>query len=146
RSPTLDATSDCAERCGSRTTAMSGDKTQPERPHPGESALRKFLSGQLSGADATAVGEHINDCEFCRQILEGIKPPMPADLLAKLPASPHGRAESPPAQIGRYRVERVLGEGAFGRVYLARDHELDRPVAIKVPHRDRIRQPRDIEA
>ena len=32
---------------------------------------------------------------------------------------------------GKYRVERVIGEGAFGRVYLARDSRLGRSVAIK---------------
>jgi serine/threonine protein kinase len=32
---------------------------------------------------------------------------------------------------GKYRVERVIGEGAFGRVYLATDTRLRRPVAIK---------------
>src|SRR5207253_673058 len=35
-----------------------------------------------------------------------------------------------PTLIGRYAVERVLGEGAFGTVYLARDGELKREVAI----------------
>jgi eukaryotic-like serine/threonine-protein kinase len=33
---------------------------------------------------------------------------------------------------GRYRVDRVLGQGGMATVYLAQDSELDRPVAIKV--------------
>ncbi|MCA9069491.1 MAG: protein kinase [Planctomycetaceae bacterium] len=36
--------------------------------------------------------------------------------------------------IGRLKVLKVLGAGAFGCVYLAEDQELDRKVAIKVPH------------
>src|SRR5579871_5359088 len=43
-------------------------------------------------------------------------------------------AAPPPQNIGRYRVERVLGQGSFGLVYLAHDEQLSRPVAIKVPH------------
>ncbi|MFT5356852.1 MAG: serine/threonine protein kinase [Polyangiales bacterium] len=39
--------------------------------------------------------------------------------------------ESIPQQIGRYSVDRLLGAGAMGFVYLGRDPELDRPVAIK---------------
>ncbi|MBN1758845.1 MAG: serine/threonine protein kinase [Chitinispirillaceae bacterium] len=37
-----------------------------------------------------------------------------------------------PVSFGRYTVSRLLGEGAMGRVYLAHDPVLDRPVAIKV--------------
>jgi serine/threonine protein kinase/formylglycine-generating enzyme required for sulfatase activity len=42
-----------------------------------------------------------------------------------------------PTSIGRYKVTRVLGQGGYGRVYLAYDAELKREVAIKVPVRDR---------
>lgn len=35
-------------------------------------------------------------------------------------------------RIGRYRLERRLGAGAFGTVWLAHDDELQAPVAVKV--------------
>ena len=37
-----------------------------------------------------------------------------------------------PPTIGRYRIERLLGRGAMGRVLLARDLVLDRDVAVKL--------------
>jgi serine/threonine-protein kinase len=50
-------------------------------------------------------------------------------------AAQPSRADSP-QRLGRFEVRGVLGEGAFGCVYLAYDPELQRQVAIKVPRPD----------
>jgi serine/threonine protein kinase/formylglycine-generating enzyme required for sulfatase activity len=51
--------------------------------------------------------------------------------------APPSSADALPAYLGRYRVEKLLGEGGFGRVYLAYDESLRRLVAVKVPRPDR---------
>ena len=43
--------------------------------------------------------------------------------------------EPVPERLGRFEILGVLGEGAFGVVYKARDPQLDRTVAVKVPKR-----------
>ena len=61
-------------------------------------------------------------------------PSLPADI-PPVHSTPTNETIPPPERIGRYRIERVLGKGGFGLVYLARDDQLERLVAIKVPHR-----------
>src|SRR5262249_31728275 len=39
-----------------------------------------------------------------------------------------------PMSFGRYQVQKLLGAGGMGEVYLAHDTQLDRPVALKIPH------------
>src|SRR5687767_1408367 len=60
---------------------------------------------------------------------EGIAGTLP--LAAAAAPSP---AAVPPAVIGRFRVEKLLGRGAMGAVYAAFDPSLGRRVAIKVLH------------
>jgi serine/threonine protein kinase len=46
-----------------------------------------------------------------------------------------GTAPPPPATIaGRYRIDRQLGAGGFGQVYLATDEQLQRRVVVKLLH------------
>jgi serine/threonine-protein kinase len=47
-----------------------------------------------------------------------------------------GDSDSLPAEVGRYRIDRMLGQGAMGRVLLAHDPVLDRGVAIKMLRAD----------
>jgi serine/threonine protein kinase len=52
------------------------------------------------------------------------------------PKDPAGLA-LPRVMAGRYRLDSLIGEGGFGRVYRGFDTWLERPVAVKVPRVDR---------
>lgn len=62
--------------------------------------------------------------------------PIAADLtgLSDEDSRPGSQDSQSGAFIGRYVIIRRLGQGGFGTVLLARDSELDRLVAIKLPH------------
>ncbi len=54
-------------------------------------------------------------------------------------------AFAPGAQFGKYRLGELLGHGAFGYVFRARDSELDREVALKIPQSGSLVDHEDIQ-
>lgn len=55
------------------------------------------------------------------------------------------RLEANTAVDGRYRIDRVLGAGGMGAIYLATDLQLERPVALKTIRSDMAAHPRMAE-
>lgn len=68
------------------------------------------------------------------------------DTPAQEAVSPGQDSAKYPQQVGRYRIEKVLGEGGFGVVYRGYDDMLKRPVAVKVPHHRLVDSPEAIES
>ncbi len=100
------------------------------------------LAGSVSRELARLPGERPADSQSHAPggpCSSGCKQPARAENPGGQPGPPasnnaHSGQFPAPEAIGRYRVVSPLGTGAFGTVWLAYDPQLDRQVAIKVPH------------
>lgn len=87
---------------------------------PDENELVRFARGTAN----LEVESHLDDCASCRHAV--------AEAASEEPLSPPPISAG--ARIGRYEVESLLGAGAMGAVFSAKDASLHRRVAIKLLH------------
>ncbi len=127
---------------------------------PARAELEGFVVGTLSGSEFARVAGHVERCPDCEQAVQALDhfadpflarlrrstasedsevEPVPCDLVA---AARFARArreaewllsEQGPRRLGRFELLERLGAGSFGYVFRARDTELGRLVAIKIP-------------
>lgn len=105
--------------------------------HPTPDRLAAFGHGKLRGPDADEVEAHVVGCEECQCALLAVPPDTLEVALRQSTVSGGAgpaRADALAGAFGRYRIIKLLGKGGMATVYLAHDSELDRDVAIKVPH------------
>jgi predicted Ser/Thr protein kinase len=91
---------------------------------PDENELVRFARGALDEAAGSSLSSHLDTCASCRHAVAeaASEEPLPQ------PAVTTG------ARVGRYEVDALLGAGAMGAVFSARDASLNRRVAIKLLH------------
>jgi tRNA A-37 threonylcarbamoyl transferase component Bud32 len=94
-------------------------------------------------------------CPHCGQSIVLPAAEMPRNLacagcggtfsLESLSAVPDRTVQPPFARLGRYELGELLGTGAFGSVWRARDTDLSRDVALKLPRNGQFLEPNEEE-
>jgi len=98
---------------------------------PAETCLSdEQIAGLAAGETASRSAlAHLEACDACRELVSAVC----ARRTNAEPINEPGRLVAG-TMLGHYQIERPLGAGGMGVVYLARDLELDRDVAVKLLH------------
>ncbi|MDP1828052.1 MAG: protein kinase [Archangium sp.] len=91
---------------------------------PDENELVRFARGALDDTAGSQLSSHLDTCASCRHAV--------AEAASEEPLAPPTVTAG--ARVGRYEVDALLGSGAMGAVFSARDASLHRRVAIKLLH------------
>jgi serine/threonine protein kinase len=138
---------------------------------PARDELIAFSLGQLSDSRLATVADHLQACAGCTAaldavrehvdpVLAGLRQPLPADPLSAAEARrvhaladrvvsrltfPPAPAKPPPAHLGQYQLLEPLGSGGMGEVFKARHQLMDRLVALKIIHHQRLGDPAAVQ-
>src|SRR5579871_6780237 len=91
-------------------------------------------------------------CPHCHNAIELVKLPAHAEIACpSCGSSFHLETEATTdwkpgsSKLGKFELLQIVGQGAFGTVYMARDPQLDRTVALKVPRAGNLAGPEELD-
>ncbi len=99
----------------------------------------ELVQGRLPDDELLTAEEHMSVCADCRLVVaeaageasDTTGPTRPVGLPPEV-YDPAGPSLAPGTRVSRYQIQELIGVGAIGAVYAARDPELHRMVALKV--------------
>jgi serine/threonine protein kinase len=111
--------------------------------------IAAYVSDRLSRREAEQVETHVASCAQCRELMKDrdtalLRPAEPSSMpsssdmqfasaqLVERTEVVRGATLQAGDQVDQFTVKQLVGRGAFGEVYLARDNKLGRKVALKI--------------